>query len=127
MLEDFERLLHWHRKNLGPVDKPLRCQFLASDLERPPSNPDNTTLRAPDDPSPAASLSFRKKSLPLSRLPDVEAKFKSLPPGLTRKQQCEEVRNSPEFAEYDLTVRMLLKAAKVVQVRLGRPPKPKQS
>jgi hypothetical protein len=108
MIEDSERQREWRR----PFGNPLRRRVQASELDRPPSDRDNDTLRNPEDPSP-------KVPLARSRLPDIEAKFRSLKPGLTRKQQFEAVR--AEFAPTHLTDRVLREACKVVQVRLGRP------
>ena len=117
MVEDLEMQWRWCKTILGL----RRCQLVASELDRLPGSPDNSTLRAPDDPSPAASRTFHKKPLPLNKLRDVEAKFKSLAPGLTRPQQYQAVRNSPEFDQYHLTDNVLREAAKVVWVPRGRP------
>jgi hypothetical protein len=122
VIEDLERQRQW----LRALGEPHRYQSLASELGRPPNSPDHNRLAGLDDSSPNASRAIYKH-FPLNRFQELVEKFKSLDPGLTRPQQCAAVRNSPEFAEYHLTDRILREAAKVVAVRRGRPRKQKQT
>jgi len=114
------RSIERQREFFDRIAEPYRLPF-ASEFDRPSNSPDNNRLATPDDPSPIASRAPYRPPLPVGRFPDLEEKFKSLPPGLTRDQQYEAVCNSPEFARYHLTVRVLRAAAKVVPVPRGRP------
>ena len=118
----------WERQRdfFRPFGKPDRCpiELLASEVAQPRClNPNNNPVCEPDDPSLEASRPIATNSLPPSRFTDLEKKFKSLSPGLTRKEQFDAVRNSPEFARYHLTDKVLRCAAKSVTVRRGRPRK----
>jgi hypothetical protein len=113
VIEDLERQREWLRA-LGGAP---RCQDLASELDRSPNRPDHNLPNA----SPC------KAPFPRGRFPELVEKFKSLDPCLTRPQQHAAVRNSPEFARYHLTDRILREVAKVVPVPKGRPRKQKQA
>src|SRR4029077_7887443 len=106
--------------------QPHRYQSLASELGRPPNSPDHNRLARLDDPSLDASRASYKP-FRSGRFPELIQKFKSLDPGLTRPHQYAAVRNSPEFAQYHLTDRILGKAARVVPVPRGRPRKQRQA
>ncbi len=111
--------LNQKREYFESFHKPRGYPILTSELDQPLSDPDHNGLATPIASRPL------KVPLPVSKIPDVEAKFKSLEPGLTRKQQYAAVCNS--FAGYHVTDRILRKAAKVVPVPRGRPRKQKQT
>ena len=121
-IEHLERQRDWFR----PFANPCRSQIVASEVA-PPNSPDHDYLASIDNPSPNASRAPYRPPLPMSRIPELEEKFRSLPPGLARHQQYEAVRNSPQFERYHLTVRVLREAAKVVRVARGRPRRPPQT
>ncbi len=123
-----EAIESWERQRdfFRPFGKPDRCQIElpASEVAQPPcANPKNNPVCELDDPSLEASRPIATKPLPRSRFMDLEKKFKSLEAGLTRKEQFDAVRKSPEFAGYHLTERDLRQAAKTVTVPKGRPRK----
>ena len=122
VIEDLERQREW----FAPFGEPHRYQSPPRELGRPPNSPDHNRLAGLDDSSPNASRA-PYRHFPSSRSPELEEKFKSLDPGLTRPQQYAAVRNSPEFAEYHLTDRLLREAAKVAPVARGRPRKQKRT
>jgi hypothetical protein len=113
VIEDLERQRGW----LRALGEPHRNQSPARELGRPPNSPDHNSPKA----------SPYKAPFPRARFLEIVEKFKSLDPGLTRPQQYAAVRNSPEFAGYQLTDRIVQEAAKVVRVPRGRPRKHKQS
>jgi len=125
VIEDLERQRGWLRA-LGEPHQPHRYQSLASELGRPPNSPDHNRLARLDDSSLNASRASCKP-FPSGRFPELVQKFKSLDPGLTRPHQYAAVRNSPEFAPYHLTDRILAEAAKAVPVPRGRPRKQRQA
>ena len=113
VIEDLERQREW----FAPFGEPHRYQSPPRELGRPPNSPDHNSPKASPYRAP----------FPRGRFPELVEKFKSLGPGLTRPRQFAAVRNSPEFAGYQLTDRIVQEAAKVVRVPRGRPRKQKQS
>jgi hypothetical protein len=123
-----EMIERWEseRDFLRPFGKPDCCQIElpAFEVPQPPcANPKNNPVCELDDPSLEASRPIPTKRLPRSMILDLEEKFKSLEASLTRKEQFDAVRKSPEFASYHLTDRDLRQAAKTVTVPKGRPRK----